>query len=87
MDYVNRIQTCRPNLKSVQNHSYNNQGRHFSFFPGGGNILIDVLGGGAKYEKNIILCAKTQKGTIFKIPGGGANHPALPPNDVPDNNF
>jgi len=27
-------------------------GRHFSFFQGGGVIVTDFLGEGAKYEKN-----------------------------------
>jgi len=35
--------------------------------------------GGAKYEKNKILCAKTQKSLFFKIRGGGQMPAALPP--------
>jgi len=53
-----------------------------SVFTRGGKILTDLLGGGgAKYERNKILCAKTQKITIFLIQGANAS-PPCPPNDV-----
>jgi len=59
-------------------------GTSFKFFPGGGTILTNFLGG-AKYEKNKILCAKTQKGHYFSNSGGAnATPPCRPhPNDVP----
>jgi len=50
-----------------------------SVFSRGATILTDFLGRGAKYEKNKMLCVKTQKITIFKNQGGGANAPLPPP--------
>jgi len=46
--------------------------------------LTDSLGG-AKYEKNKMLCAKTQKSQYFSNSGEGAmpSPPPGPPNDVP----
>jgi len=59
-------------------------GTSFHIFPGGSKILTDFLGRGvAKYEKNKIVCAKTQKSLFFKIRGGGQMLPPYPPNDVP----
>jgi len=57
-----------------------------SFFSKGGKILTDFLGGGrAKYKKNKIVCAKTQKNTISQIQGGGNNpHRLSTTNVVPD---
>jgi len=47
-------------------------GMSFQFFPGGGGyeILTDFLGGGW-YEKNKMLCAKTQKNHYFTKSGEG----------------
>jgi len=59
------------------------QGRHFSFFQGGGTILTDFLRGGAKYEETKLLCAKTQKNHYFSK-SGAANAPLPPQNDVPE---
>jgi len=55
-------------------------GTSFQFFPRGGKILTDFLGegGGAKYEKNKILCAKTQINHYFQNQGG-KHSPLAPP--------
>jgi len=47
-----------------------------SVFSRGGKILTDFLGG-AKYEKNKTLCAKTQKITIFENQGGAPQMTSL----------
>jgi len=53
------------------------QGRHFSFFQGG-KILSYFLVGGKQYEKSKIVCARTQKVTIFQIQGVANAPPYLP---------
>jgi len=47
------------------------QGRHFSFFQGGGGEILTNFLGGAKYEEKKSLCAKTQKNHYFSNSGGG----------------
>jgi len=47
-------------------------GTSFCLFLGGRGNILTVFVGGAKYEKNKILCAKTQQITIFQ-------NPPLPP--------
>jgi len=58
-------------------------GTSFQFFPRGGTILTDFLGGGAKYEEKQILYAKTPKINILQIREMQMPLPAPPPNDVP----
>jgi len=53
-------------------------GRHFSLFQGGGHNF-DRLPRGAKYEKNKMLCAKTQKSHYFSIRRANSSPPQ---NDV-----
>jgi len=51
-------------------------GTSFQFFPGGGKILTELLGGGGQNMKNK-NCAQRQKITVFQNQGG-ANAPPSP---------
>jgi len=61
------------------------QGRHFSFFQGGGHILTYLLGGGAKYEKKQNFVSKnTKKSLYFQLGGANLLPPCPPINDLPE---
>jgi len=53
------------------------QGRYFSFYQEGGNILTDFLGG--QNMKKKIVCKKN-----YFLNSGGKCPPGPPPNDVPE---
>jgi len=46
------------------------QGRHLSFFQGGGTILTDFLGGGQNMKQKKCCVQKHKKSQFFKIRGG-----------------
>jgi len=54
-------------------------GTPFQFFPGGGQNFDRLPRGGAKYKKNKILYAKTQKITFFQNQKVGNAPPPCPP--------
>jgi len=47
----------------------------FQFLPGGGQNFVRLPRGGAKYEKNKMLCEKHKKRHYFSISGGGQISP------------
>jgi len=56
-------------------------GTSFQFFPGGGNILTEFLGGGQNMKNTKFCRQKHKKVTIFQNQGRQMASP--PPNDVP----
>jgi len=52
-----------------------------SFFPRGGKILTEFLGGGQNMKKNYVVGKNTK--SLYFFNSRGAFAPPAPPNDVP----